>query len=123
MEVSFGVVFHPVPVDLLELELVRGRGVDRQISLLPLPVFRLKRWSLPPRRSALLVSVQGGGGYVFPLCVPMSSPPLFVCATLFPSPPPSVTLIVPDLSAARHVESEAQCWCTDPDIGMTRRCN
>ena len=81
MEVSSGVVFHPVPVDLLELELVRGRGVDRQISLLPLPVFRLKRWSLPPRRSALLVSVQGGGGMLqtYPFLFPY--PPACTCVS------------------------------------------
>ena len=38
MEVSAGVSVKLVPLDLLESEVLWGRGVSRKISLLPLPV-------------------------------------------------------------------------------------
>ena len=122
VEVSAGVGVHPAPVEILKLEVLWGQGVARQISLLPLPVLWLQRFVAPAPSLCPTGFCWGRGGDMFPpLCVPRSFPPLFVRATLFPSPSPSVTLVVPALSAARHVESEAQCWCTDPDIGMTRR--
>ena len=37
-EVSDGVGVHLVPIDLLELEFLRGQGVARKIYLLPVPV-------------------------------------------------------------------------------------
>ena len=38
MEVSAGVGVQPVPIDLLESEVLRGQSVAQEISILPLPV-------------------------------------------------------------------------------------
>ena len=77
VEVIIFVGVHPIPVDLLESEVLWGRGVAWQVSFLPLPIMWFWLRVCPPPSHALLVSVRGGGDWL-----PTStflSPPGFAC--------------------------------------------
>ena len=60
VEVVSCIGLHPVPIDLLELNILRGQGVTRQVSLLPLPVLCRCDY-LSPLLPAFPVFMQGGG--------------------------------------------------------------
>ena len=123
---------HPVPIDLLYSEVLRGWGVARNISFLPLPrtLVAAVGCSRPVALPCWFPFVKerichGTIIYLsFPsLSVPVSPPPFFSPRQTITSPPTSVPLVVPTLSAARRVKCGARFWCTARDISMTRRCS
>ena len=130
VEVIYCVNVHPVSVDLLESEVLRGWGVTLKISLSPSPYCGSSCGSFPPLFRSLLISGQGGG-YFFqtntppptPLGVPVPFLLLVDWAALFSSLSFSYLIVVPTLSDPHIVESGARRLGTTPGIGMSRRCS
>ena len=78
MKVSARVDMNPAPIDLLDLEVLRGRGASRNIASIPIYFLLIQRLVAP----ALLVSVWVGVAKFFPGPFHFPSPP--VCSCVFP---------------------------------------
>ena len=96
MKVSAGVGLNLVPVDILELEVLQGRGEARHFSPLPLPVLLIQRLVVPAPSLRPDGLCSGRSGEVtawdfplpFPSCAPLCLPPLcsFVLTSSLPLP-------------------------------------
>ena len=109
MKVSARVDVNPAPIDLLELEVLRGRGASWNIYYIPISFILIQRLVTP----ALLVSVRVGVAKLRPVPFPFPSlpvracvfPPFFVRVALFPSSSPYVPWVVFTSSVAHCVRS------------------